>query len=168
MGWLMGNKSWKDIREELKNPLPIKRVPLHQDESIDASFIVSRTIEGIPAVGGVLDSTNQGYVFNPIDTDAPRKILKVAGTLTRDPVIKAAGRATDALAAKGYLDSIQLPQSTIQAARPVGKTGLAVQTSDGVTQTFHVSASTWTPVWSKKNERARDRLLEQMMLKLRG
>jgi hypothetical protein len=166
MGWLMGNKSWKDLKNELKNPLPIKRAPLAHDESIVNSFVVSRDIEGLPAVGGILDFTNKGgYVFNPVDTDSPRRILKAAGTLTGDPVIKAASRATDALAKKGFLDSVRLPVTAIQSASPNGKTGVTVQRSDGTIESFHVSASTWTPVWSKKNEIARNRLLEQMKLR---
>lgn len=166
MGWLMGNKSWKQIKQEVKNPLPVKTAAALPDERTVSTFVVSRNWGGIPTVGGVGSVTSSGFLFEPIDTDQPRKILKLAGAVTGDPILKAASRATDALAKTGHLDPVRFAGSEIQTVKPIGRTGIQMTMTDGSSHDFGVSKSTWTPRWSGHNQAARDHALAQITHRL--
>ena len=143
------------------------REPLAPPEQ--ATVPATRMVAGRAAVGGQVKLSSDALVFEPVDTDAARRILVGAGRAGLLPGVGVANRVLDQTK---LLEPMTIPLASIKSVSREQPSGLIPRLStppsvrlgleDGTSVNLGVLNSPLSPNIARKNTKARDSFAEQL------
>jgi hypothetical protein len=124
------------------------------------------TARGRPVVGGVLDATNEGLIFSPVDTSAPRRILV---GMARAGGVTGAGVANRIFERTPAVQPQRIPWSDVTSVHPGTGPGilspptLEVERTGADVLRVGVVHDPWAPNRSAANTTNRDLAIQQAL-----
>jgi hypothetical protein len=132
----------------------------------DYEQIVREQTAGMHQVGGLLVVTNQRLLFRPMDLGLANDLIQYGLRLIGGHTALI-GHFVSALVKYAELQRQAIPAEQITAVGPgSSQDALLVERTGGHSYQFHVSASPWSPRWSRKNEAARNELIREIAIYL--